>query len=54
MAIRVGIMMRVRLSVCISCAGSARGEDIDDLKNEYRRKYGKPCREVNGRIVCVH
>ena len=34
--------------------GAARGRDVDKEKNEYRRRFGNPCRWVNGRVVCVH
>lgn len=34
--------------------GAARGRDVDKEKTEYRRRYGNPCRWVNGRVVCIH
>ena len=34
--------------------GSARGRDVDKEKDEYRRRFGNPCRWVNGRVVCIH
>ena len=35
--------------------GAARGDDVDEEKDEYRRKYGNPCVYVTPtRIVCAH
>lgn len=34
--------------------GASRGQDVDKEKTEYRKKYGNPCRWVNGRVVCIH